>query len=103
MMSKHTPGPWKVEGDSVYYIDGIEADAINLICRCGDPSNERFAADAHLIVAAPDLLEACKGALKWLEGIKLQGSEARDYMSDGQPSDFGLNKLRAAIRKAEEV
>lgn len=39
-------------------------------------------------------LDALRGALKWLEGIR---GISRDVLKDGQPSDFGLNRLRDAI------
>lgn len=67
-MSKHTPGPWVARpdpnaclpddwcvgiGDSLANIDKVA------VC------SER---DAHLIAAAPDLLDACRKALYALKG-----------------------------------
>jgi len=51
-MSKHTPGPWQVVGSNVY---GNNLRALL-------PMN---AADARLIAAAPDLLEALEDLLGW--------------------------------------
>ncbi len=53
-MSKFTPGPWHVEG---FEICGHGAE---YICDLGNDyeSNENHVADAKLIAAAPELLEA---------------------------------------------
>jgi hypothetical protein len=49
--AKHTPGPWRVEiiGTFGYTVVG--------------PAKEQSEANAHLIAAAPELLEACRRAL----------------------------------------
>lgn len=93
-MSKHTPGPWKYSrwdqwGDARFYISQQEgapytpnySDVATLIAET--PSGELVRiqeANARLISAAPDLLDACKAAL-----------------SDDQPY---IEKCRAAIAKA---
>ena len=46
----HTPGPWKKVGQSIY-----GSGPNSFICEWSGTI-----ADAHLIVAAPDLLDACK-------------------------------------------
>ena len=55
-MMEHAPGPWTVEeGYYVVDVDGFEiADTRN----CGVDGD--IQAIAHLIAAAPELLEACK-------------------------------------------
>lgn len=104
-MSKHTPGPWIVTERRHPYKDGSKAhverniytawkhpqlkDNYPVVCTSvgigmdGEKAVQ-FAhideADARLIAAAPDLLEACKAAL-----------------SDDQPY---IEKCRAAIAKA---
>lgn len=55
----HTKGTWKVSGDYVIAMQNIE-DYVE-ICR-----NLASNADARLIAAAPNLLEACKLLLKTL-------------------------------------
>jgi hypothetical protein len=52
-------------------------------------------ADARLIAASPDLLEACKAAMSVLSG------QATDDVERGGPSGAAMNLLAAAIRKAE--
>jgi hypothetical protein len=72
---KSTPGPWKIrnhwitDSTEIVTIGTIQVvtplDAtLNIDLEVGAPSNP---ANAHLIAAAPDLLEACKYALQELE------------------------------------
>lgn len=91
----YTPGPWGLAGR--YHAPDYNWIAVGsngcftarVIDR--DDAGESMA-NARLIAAAPDLLEAVKLSLKWLdaetedEGIRMPGIE----------------KLRAAIAKAEE-
>lgn len=60
-MSKHTPGPWLVspDGNVVSGRAGIvERIAVSIFC-----SKERRDANARLIAAAPDMLEALRELL----------------------------------------
>lgn len=76
MKAKRTPGPrkWLVD-ESGYYIvvaGGYFGEPVTVAC---SPSPHTWKeADRNLIVAAPELLEACKGLVKSLEhdipGIK---------------------------------
>ena len=50
-MSEHTPGPWKVVGLSVISDSGI-------ICNPPSGPIDELEANARLIAAAPDMLEA---------------------------------------------
>ena len=63
METKHTPGPWSV-GDS---IDGAtvhnESELMVAFCRNLAFDLGECAANARLIAAAPELLEACQLAL----------------------------------------
>lgn len=62
-MSKHTPGPWRV-GESCRVAD-IKAGYNALIARVEiESAGDRGDANARLIAAAPDLLEALKHALE---------------------------------------
>lgn len=94
---KHTPGPWQEVTDDdgnewvvpkghtpndmhTYFIGDLEST-------CSECH-----ANAHLIAAAPDLLEACKAALECLEIL----DDDVDYLSRDE-----VRQLRAAIKKAE--
>ncbi len=108
-MSKHTPytpGPWVAVGFWVEHPDDKRAD----ICTCAPEalgqghlqrSDTEVVANAKLIAAAPDLLEALKSIWIWMEG------QAR-AQSKGAHETFDLMMLReqrdiagAAIAKAE--
>jgi hypothetical protein len=68
---KHTPGPWKIVHPKRKVVVGdrivIEADRgknagrlVAVLYAAGWAGAPQWAADAHLIVAAPELLEALK-------------------------------------------
>ena len=87
-MSKHTPGPWLRDGDRVYTLHKlahVEASRWNAQVRpsVGCPPDEADA-NARLIAAAPELLEA----LKWTARA----------LDKEHPAAI---KARAAIAKAE--
>lgn len=61
MESKHTPGPWEAIGTAVYAETPNGSREIIFSrhnTRSGTPEEQR--ANAHLIAAAPELLEALK-------------------------------------------
>lgn len=62
------------------------------ICELGKKNNPNFVSDARLIAAAPELLEACKRALAYID---LSG--VGDY--PGDQAEIGA--LLAVIKKAE--
>ena len=97
MSTQHTPGPWKVkdtsrpsEHTSRLSIVLASGSAIIAYPANGWPPNE-MAANARLIAAAPELLEALQnaGAL-WA------------YSSTDAPQQAWLAQARAAIAKATE-
>jgi len=98
-MSKHTPGEWyaKREGFStVYVFSRIGGGLVQEVAACG-PTNggvDQQEANARLIAAAPDLLEALKKLLNECEQAGL--TDARDFK---WPQVTSL--ASAAIAKAE--
>ena len=102
-MSKHTPGPWEGchdgkckcgyifgDGGKVFVAKAIgEGDMVDPY-----PNREAQIANAKLLIAAPDLLEACKDALPLLWGM------AKRYVGDSYTT---WEKVKAAIEKAEGV
>lgn len=92
-MSKHTPGPWavkfsKYESDVLLVQAGMPSNRV--LARFGgedEPLDEAAMADAALIAAAPDLLNALRGLMAWCAGDVLDLPE--------------VNAARAAIAKAE--
>lgn len=89
----HTPGPWIAVGAWVEHPDDNTPD----ICNC-DPfsmyqegrSDKEVCANARLIAAAPDLLEALKAC-----------DEAMAYMSEYDIPLTLPGQVKAAIAKAE--
>ncbi len=69
-MTKHTPGPWEVDSDertgivyiSSHLIGSHDVCDLYHVADCEIITKENAMANAHLIAAAPDLLEACKAA-----------------------------------------
>ena len=82
----HTPGPWTISGASTIKTLGGNKTYIASIAKNDRPAN------ARLIAAAPDLLEA----LKALQRQALQGNARGDEWMDE-----ALELTRAAIAKAE--
>ena len=87
MTTQHTPGPWEWKFDGKYCV-GLEA---NVIWVGREPTLDIEAANARLIAAAPELLEA----LKALQRQALQGNVRGDEWMDE-----ALELTRAAIAKA---
>ena len=105
-MSAHTPGPWHVEpekdGTCVMAGDYYITDTID--AAGGDSDDTTQHANARLIAAAPDLLDACLTLLAWDEAEnnaeafdKDQGKAWRERQALCAAS---FDKARAAIQKA---
>ena len=88
--AKHTPGPWLADGASVYE----ERDDFSVICNFWSSSLPEWEANARLIAAAPDLLEA-------LEQLVIEYDDVE--LADAEPSSLtaAFNAARAAIAKAK--
>jgi len=82
METKHTPGPWKIVRDASDFIQGVEVDS-GWICDTQFNSIPSCEANAKLIAAAPDLLEALQEVIK---------------ISDR--NHIAWDKAKAAIQKA---
>lgn len=89
--AQHTPGPWKVSrtGEELQ-ISAISTPGYFAVIRgaCAG-AHEQGEANARLIAAAPELLEALEELVGWL-------AEARLEMG----GHIGLDDARAAIAKA---
>ncbi len=90
-MSKYTPGPWRLNDNTKYWKTNIfsitvrkhgvsSSTVANIPARATIPVSEAWA-NARLIAAAPDLLEAVKAALSddqpYIEKCKAAIVEAR--------------------------
>lgn len=86
-MTKHTPGPWLRDGHNLVYTleNGVNEMTVQIHHRNGGTDD-----DAHLIAAAPDLLEALEAAIRDHEDFE-----------DGRLSGNTVATIRAAIAKAK--
>lgn len=91
-MSRHTPGPWTWSECGDCWLEGGDGSTIMHVDVDGNTCVYRGEPNAHLIAAAPDLLEACQTALVTL-------NINRRVIQIPQLEE----KLRAAIQKAEGV
>ena len=99
-MANHTPGPWTVERDPCHFhtassvrggaSDGAKFPGRQLMAEVGGFADvQEQEANAALIAAAPDLLDACEQVLIASE-------------DNGDMDDIDWNQLRAAIAKARQ-
>ncbi|MDT3468959.1 hypothetical protein [Stenotrophomonas maltophilia] len=63
-MSKHTPGPWAYQEDSDAYTHIVRGPNNRFICQLAQVTSAEIEANARLIAAAPELLEALERILK---------------------------------------
>jgi hypothetical protein len=100
-MGKHTPGPWKAVPQHTTVAGFWEENGINIEGPNGEEiigtegifNGEFDEANAALIAAAPELLEALKEAATVLARL--------DTLRHIEPQFPALDKARAAIAKAE--
>lgn len=90
MKIKHTPGPWEARGKIIS--SGIDCVGGECIAECYD----NWVANAALIAAAPELLDACKRALIMCSAVK-----SNLPLSKNSPILAIENELIQAITKAE--
>lgn len=90
-MSGHTPGPWTISPvltvDGERMVVGGPGKEFGLIAAVTEE------ADARLIAAAPELLEALRGLARFCDAVRVQ-------VGMGKHQIERLEKARAAIAKA---
>ncbi len=107
---KHTPGPWEISaklgtpsvvkgGVTRQYVNGTNQDQLFMVCSVQDDNGGAAAqiANARLIAAAPDLLEALEDARTYIEAVVFNsgpGKKQNNYMAC-------LNRIDAAIDKSK--
>ncbi len=97
-MSKHTPGPWRVEAYGVIVGPSNGFSPFGGCGCCDSPwmnghDGEACQADARLIAAAPELLEALKECLPYVSQTLANTGSMDAYYTEA--------KACAAIAKAE--
>lgn len=91
--AEHTPGPWthELQSGSEYIYEVMAAGYYVATAHDGAMGKSNAEANARLIAAAPDLLEALQEAAVLIEGV---------LMIHGTPeADSTGHKVRAAIAK----
>ena len=117
-MSKHTPGPWRYQEGSDPYTHIVRAGETGLgrfVVQCGQSRNGSEEANARLIAAAPEMLEALRPLANYLAILETMGGPSGGKGMNGDDHlwhvsssagdaviTFGdLQRARAAIAKAE--
>ena len=99
----HSPGPWFLEGNWSPEAEAELGGWVSCFPPAGMPifeltpvvgGREEICANARLIAAAPELLEAVKDARSMLEHVEVIDGE------DGDPLSKALARMDAAIAKA---
>lgn len=91
---KYTVGPWHIKPDRKAFTIHIQSELEHILTIQG--MNETNQANARLIAAAPELLEACKLFMELDPPIPFAGNDGRI------PEWFDMfKKMQAAIAKAE--
>jgi hypothetical protein len=89
--SKHTPGPWRYQEGTDAYTHIVHTGVNRFLCQLAQDTSGVAEANARLIAAAPDLLEA-------LQLVCATLGQSNDWRDDSQMA----RKARAAIAKAIE-
>ncbi len=97
MSAKHTLGPWRVAPPGVY-TSGVNVDAFagGYVALIGGGISDPVMADARLIAAAPDLLEALEEFVKSFNEFEITNASSSDLDHIGRLHVIA----RAAIAKA---
>lgn len=97
-MSKYTPGPWKAHFEEAYFVTGPDLGRVAIMMNLkgahglgGRRSGDESAANAHLIAAAPEMLEALRLAHVYING-------GTGYTPENHKAAY--EAVRAAIAKA---
>ena len=98
---KRTPGPWLPMAGMPTNI--LDSSGLR-VARCdydGEMDNPQCDANARLIAAAPDLLEACRNVLRTCEHVEPWDGDDGGVMIEVSLSRRTIHALREAIAKAE--
>jgi len=93
--AKHTPGPWAVSGRTSTCIRTADQEQRIAYMETADNTIETCVANARLIAAAPELLEAAKDVIKLFHYHTEDAADAADFAAAVEI------QLESAISKAE--
>ncbi len=97
MATKHTPGPWKQEGNNI--VADYTATCGVVASVSAMPNKWETEANARLIAAAPELLEALRDVMGWYDTSDV----AHLMTKQGEQAEYQrtLRAARAAIALAK--
>jgi hypothetical protein len=105
---KHTPGPWQVRtiDGSIGHIetlDGVAVANAEIVGTLRQPNTAERKANAALISAAPELLEALEAMVKRIEYYSAIPESERPTIEQWEYTEGSteMDKARAAIAKAK--
>lgn len=90
-MAEHTPGPWITNGYTIEQ-DMPKGVLTSVVAHAEDENNADWQANARLLAAAPELLEACRALLAFNEELCADVGVSKHYPS--------AERARKAIAKA---
>jgi hypothetical protein len=97
---KWTPGPWVIDARCFLDICPMSMEEV-AVSTCSQNYNaQETQANAHLIAAAPDLVEACEHALGQVNAVLNMFPEEMAAMGVNPDSFATTKKLKAALSKA---
>jgi hypothetical protein len=106
MSAKHTPGPWELDDENAVCAGGVYIAAVKQVPCVAIRSIDlvTWDANARLIAAAPDLLDACRAMVAW----DAAENSAEPFDNDNGTGFYqrialcreAFDKARAAIAKA---
>ena len=107
-MSKHTPGPWRTFNGTDIFPDDADKNGTRYIADCGMAGltdnidyNERMA-NAKLIAAAPQMLEALKAFVGLESDARLMEARYGIEMTDEVKNAFKLMNIAIAAAEGRE-
>jgi hypothetical protein len=102
---KHIPGPWRVEELATCMAVSTGSGDIRdiQICQVNGKGREEAVANARLIAAAPDLLEACKLAMRLPTLAIMSEEQSSSHFHGPRRAAEYDRKLRAALDTIEDA
>ena len=94
----HTPGPWGISKNEAGELDICEAGAGNMLADLAKCKNA--VANARLIAAAPEMLQALKNAREWLDEL---AGLVQSGMFDAAEDWAGANAVSVDSTHAEAI
>lgn len=104
MSSKHTPGPWTYQENSDAYTHIVRGPTNCLICQLSQSTHVEIEANARLIAAAPEMLQALTAVVEAMDkgGLdELMCCNGRECGCRAATNgDLLVHELRALIAEA---